>query len=123
MTFAIGDQVVWLNDGQEIPATVLGYEETGTELYLIEVDGFSKHVNLSELLAPKKAGFEIRDLVFVLNEGRDSIQGEIVTIGIGPKNRMFYQLKFEPVIGRAQSWYSEDEVFTVSDLKKKTILV
>lgn len=123
MKFAVGDQVVWLHDGEEIPAIVLanGTTHEGVEFYQIDVDGQKRHATVSELLAPKKPGFEIRDLAFVLDESRDAIQGEVVAMGIGPKKRAFYQLKFEREIGRAQSWYSEDEVFNVSDPKKKTI--
>ena len=123
MKFSEGEEVVWLHDGQEFSATVLscGTTHDEVEFYQIEVEGVKKHVKLNELLAAKKAGFEIRDLVLVLNEGRDAMQGEIVAIGSGPKKRAFYQLKFEPGTGHAQSWYSEDEVFTVSDLKRKTI--
>ena len=123
MRYQVGEEVVWLHDGQEFSATVLscGTTHDEVEFYQIEVEGAKKHVKLNELLAAKKAGFEIRDLVLVLNEGRDAMQGEIVAIGSGPKDRAFYQLRFQPTVGRAQSWYSEDEVFTVSDPKKKTI--
>jgi hypothetical protein len=124
MKFSVGDEVVWLHEDQEIPAIVSNSGKTHdeNEIYQIEVNGQKKqHVKVSDLLAPKKPGFEVRDLVFVLNEGRDAIQGEVVAIGIGPKKRAFYQLKFEPEAGHAQSWYSEDEVFTISDPKKKTI--
>lgn len=124
MKFAVGDQVVWPHDGEEVPATVLscGTTHEGVEFYHIEVfEGQKVIASVSDILAAKKPGFEIRDLAFVLDESRDAVQGEIVAIGIGPKKRAFYQLKFEPEIGRAQSWYSEDEVFNVSDPKKKTI--
>ena len=122
MKFAKGNEVVWLHDGQEIPATFLdGPINNGTELYHINAKGQNRHVMVSEILPAKKPGFEIRDLAFVLDEGRDTIEGEIVAIGSGPKKRAFYQLNFEPGIGRAQSWYNEDEVFNVSDPKKKTI--
>jgi hypothetical protein len=122
MKFEVGDQVVWLHDGQEIPAIVLanGITHEGVEFYHIDVDGQKKHATVSELLAPKKPGFEIRDLAFVLDESRDAIQGEVVAMGIGPKKRAFYQLKFEPGVGHAQSWYSEDEIFTVSNPKKQS---
>jgi hypothetical protein len=123
MKFAEGDSVVWLQDGQEIPAIVVvaGTRQDETEFYHIEVEGDKKIVEAISLLAPKKPGFEVRDLALVLTESKDAVQGEVVATGIGPKNRTFYQLKFEPEIGFAQSWYSEDEVFTVSDPKKKTI--
>ena len=123
MKFAVGDKVVWLHDGGEIPAIVAscGKDHQGIEFYQIEVDGQKNHVKVGDLLAPKKPGFEIRDLAFVLTESKDAIQGEIVATGIGPKNRTFYQLKFEPETGHAQSWYSEDEVFNVLDPMKKKI--
>jgi hypothetical protein len=123
MKFSEGDEAVWLHEEQEIPVIVLACETTheGVELYRIDVHGQEKHVRVSELLAPKKPGFEIRDLVFVLTENKDAVQGEVVTTGIGPKNRTFYQLRFEPEIGFAQSWYSEDEVFIVSNPKKRTV--
>jgi hypothetical protein len=66
------------------------------------------------LLPAKKAGFDIRDLARVIDESKDSIQGEIVAIGSGPKNHKFYLLKFESRIGHAQSWYREDEVFILN---------
>jgi hypothetical protein len=116
MKYQIGEQVFWLKDGQEFPATVLnrGEDHAGAEIYMIEVEGIPKHVKMNELLAAKKAGFEIRDLAYVIDVHRDAVQGEIVAIGNGPKNRTFYQLKFDPAVGHAQSWYSEDEVFIVS---------
>lgn len=96
MTFSQGDKVVWLHDGREIPAIVLacGTKHDEKELYQIEVDGEKKHVGAVDLLASKKPGFAVRDLALILTETRDAVQGEIVAIGIGPKNRPFYQLKF-----------------------------
>src|ERR1017187_9570621 len=106
MKFSNGDEVVWLHDGQEIPAIVLacGTRQDETEFYQIEVNGQKKHVGVVDLLAPKKPGFEVRDLAFVVDENRDALKGEIVAIGSGPKNQTFYQLSFEPAIGRARSW-------------------
>jgi hypothetical protein len=118
MKFAVGDQVVWLHDSEEVPATVLscGTTHEGVEFYHIKVFEDQKVIaTVSEILASKRPGFQIRDLALVLTEGRDAVQGEVVATGTGPKGRAFYQLKFEPEIGLAQSWYSEDEVFTVSN--------
>ena len=118
MIFQRNDQVIWVREGKEITATVRGYAANdtgdGADFYEIYADGKVQHMKASDVLAPKKPGFEIRDLAFVLDESRDAVQGEVVATGIGPKNRTFYQMRFEPAMSRAQSWYSEDEVFTIS---------
>lgn len=121
MKFQKGAEVVWLHNGEEIPATVSANGKTheGREVYQIEVAGQTKHVGAAELLAPKKPGFEIRDLAFVLTENRDAVQGEVIAVGIGPKDQKFFQMKFAPDFGIAQSWYSEDEVFIISNPKAK----
>jgi hypothetical protein len=117
MKFTEGEQVVLLKDGNEVPAVVLnwGEDKEGKNFYQIEVEGGTQmFVVGSALLPAKKAGFAIRDLAFVLDESRDAVQGEIIAVGTGPKNRKFYQLKFDPAMCHAQSWYSEDQVFTIS---------
>jgi hypothetical protein len=70
-----------------------------------------EQVDVKDLLAQKKPGFGIRDLVLINDEHRDAVQGEVIAIGHGPKGRNFYQLRFAPNSGHAVSWYSEDEVF------------
>ena len=115
MSFNEGDQVVWLNSGQEIPATVIAHVTDGKRInmYSLEVHGERRNVPANEVLEPKKPGYEVRDLALVIDEGRSAVQGEIVAIGRGPKDRLFYQLRFEG-IHVPMSWYSEDEIFVVS---------
>lgn len=116
MKFARGDEVVWLHDGQEITAVVLdcGTTHEGVEFYHIEVDGQKRHVTVSDLLAKKKPGFEIRDLAFIVRKTGEALEGEIVAIGNGPKDRKFYQLKFEFSERSVCSWFNEDQVFIMS---------
>lgn len=61
------------------------------EVYKVFAEGTVQHFSASNVLAPKKPGFEIRDLAFILDKSGDAIQGEIVAIGSGPKKRAFYQ--------------------------------
>ena len=117
MPFKTDDRVVWVNNGEEIPAIVKGYgtSQNGDFIYVLEVGGEVKNVTESEVLAVKKPGFEIRDLAFVIDENKQAVQGEIVEIGIGSNRRRFYQLWFEDTDGPT-NWYSEDEVFIMSEL-------
>jgi hypothetical protein len=78
------------------------------------VNGKREQVDVKDLLAQKKPGFSVRDLVLINDEHRDAVQGEVIAIGHGPKGRNFYQIKFDPTAGHAVSWYSEDEVFIES---------
>ena len=82
------------------------------------MNGKREQVEAKDLLAPKKPGFGIRDLVLINDEHRDAVQGEVIAIGHGPKGRQFYQLRFAPNSGHAVSWYSEDEVFIESAPKQ-----
>lgn len=121
MTFQKDEQVVWVQNGEEIPAVVvssgLGFD--GAELYQIDTGSEKKHVQGSELLFPKKPGFQIRDLAFVINENREAIEGEITATGYGPNKRRFFQLMIPVGEGKIRNWYSEDELFIMSSHEKR----
>ena len=93
MAFEKGKPVFVKQDNDEVPATFDGYitdiDGKDSSAYVL-VNGKREQVEAKNLLAPKKPGFGIRDLVLINDEHREAIQGEIIAIGHGPKGQHFY---------------------------------
>jgi hypothetical protein len=117
MAFEKGDPVFVKQGNEEVSATfdvyITGPDGKHSSAYIL-VNDKREQVDVKDLLAQKKPGFGIRDLVLINDEHRDAVQGEVIAIGHGPKGQQFYQLRFAPNSGHAVSWYSEDEVFIES---------
>ncbi len=119
MEFKQGALVFWNRDnGEEVVAEFRDYvySQMGNAVAAkIQINGEIFKVYLEELLPPKMPGFNVRDVALVINETKQTVQGEIIAIGRGPTNKKFYELKFE---GNIAKWYSEDEVFNLAEATK-----
>ncbi len=117
MAFEKGNPVFVKQGNDEVFATfdayITGPDRTHSGAYVV-VNGKREQVEAKDLLAPKKPGFAIRDLVLINDEHREVVEGEVIATGHGPKGKQFYQLRFASDSGYAVGWYSEDEVFIES---------
>jgi hypothetical protein len=120
MTFKKGDPVFIKQGDGEVPAIFQEYHgpASNPSSAWVLIDGERKQVYVKDVLAPKKPGFEIRDLAFIIDEHREAVQGEVIALGIGHKGKRFYQMRFDPSAGHGVGWYSEDEVFIESAPKQ-----
>lgn len=67
------------------------------------------------LLPTRKPGFNIRGLVFTTSTNHRGEEGEIIALGEGPKDQVFYRVKFAD--GHTD-WFSEHDVFVETKARK-----
>lgn len=107
--YKAGDRAIVVVDGTEVEAELLGFWGTPEQGYMVQLAGSGEIQQLpKERLLPVKAPFfDVRGLVFTTSSLHPGEQGEIVSIGRGPKGKMFYRVKFAD---GSTEWISEDGI-------------
>lgn len=113
MLFKQGDTAnAMARDGHEMTVDVQSVMENGysvVQTYAPEgsLVGNQWTLPTDKLLRLKKPFFGVRGLVFTSSLNHPDEEGEIITLGNGPKGKQFYRVQFAD---GATEWFGEDEV-------------
>jgi hypothetical protein len=106
--FNVGNMANCVENGVEIEVCVIGMSTEKDVYYVRTIDDKTLAVPANGLLRTKGPFFDIRGIVLTTSIDHPDEQGEIVALGIGPKGRIFYRVRFAD---RSSQWLSEDDVF------------
>ena len=105
--FKEGDRAAVRVGPNEISVTVIA--KSGLQKYMVQSeDGSGMEVHESNLLCHKGPFFHVRGLVFTTSSVHPDQQGEIVSVGVGPNDKKFYQVRFAD---NETEWFGDDQVF------------
>jgi hypothetical protein len=112
--FKLGDLAnITRTNGSEATVRIDGVGASPEDCIVTELEndgsaaGPPRRVRRQQLLRIKGPFFDVRGIVYTTSSVYRGEEGEIVPIGRGPKNQVFYHVKFA---NGATQWFSENEV-------------